>query len=204
MTLARRVDVLIAVALAICAAGPTVTYHGTGTVLALLPPPSDLHATRPVIVIEHDPIAGLMAERMAMPFIAASTTLFDGLHAGDRISFGLEDTPGALLVVTIERTPLRRRRRPYANRAPSDSPEVLRRRVRPAAVRQRAVRRRGRPLRLGLPDDVVRCGPALSPSGPHPRRPGSRDEAARCRHGHGSRGSIRPSRARPAGRRRRG
>ena len=103
MTLARRVAVLIAAGLALCAAGPTVTYHGTGTVLALLP--SDLHATRPVIVIEHDPIAGLMAERMAMPFIAASTTLFDGLHAGDRISFGLEDTPGALLVVTIERTP---------------------------------------------------------------------------------------------------
>ena len=106
MTLARRVAVLIAVGLALCAAGPTVTYHGTGTVLALLPPPSDLHATRPVIVIEHDPIAGLMAEHMAMPFIVASTTLFDGLHAGDRISFGLEDTPGALLVVTIERTPL--------------------------------------------------------------------------------------------------
>jgi len=57
MTLARRVAVLIAAGLALCAAGPTVTYHGTGTVLALLPPPSDLHATRPVIVIEHDPIA---------------------------------------------------------------------------------------------------------------------------------------------------
>jgi len=107
MTLALRVAVLIAAGLALCAAGPTVTYHGTGTVLALLPPPSDLHATRPVIVIEHDPIAGLMAERMAMPFIAASTTLFDGLHAGDRISFWLQDTPGALLLVTIERTPPR-------------------------------------------------------------------------------------------------
>jgi hypothetical protein len=82
---------------------PRVSWRGTGTVLALLPPPSTLHATRPVIVIEHEPIAGLMADRMAMPFIAASTALFAGLHAGDRIAFGLEDAPGALLVVTVER-----------------------------------------------------------------------------------------------------
>src|SRR5438046_9945986 len=107
MTLARRVAVLIAAGLALCAARPTVTYHGTGTVLALLPPPSDLHTTRPVIVIEHDPIAGLMAERMAMPFIAASTTLFAGLHAGGRISVGPADRPGAWLGVTIGRTPPR-------------------------------------------------------------------------------------------------
>src|SRR5207245_6099395 len=102
MTLARRVAVLIAAGLALCAARPTVTYHGTGTVLALLPPPSDLHATRPVIVIAHDPIAGLMAEPMAMPFIAASTTPFDGLHAGDRISFWLQATQGALLFVPVD------------------------------------------------------------------------------------------------------
>jgi Cu/Ag efflux protein CusF len=108
MTLARRVAAVPALWLALAAAGPTVTYHGTGTVLALLPPPSDLHATRPVIVIEHDPIRGLMVDRMTMPFIAASTTLFDGLHPGDRISFELEDTPGALLVVTIERLVPRR------------------------------------------------------------------------------------------------
>ena len=78
-------------------------YRGRGVVLALLPPPSDLHATRPVIVIEHEPIAGLMDERMSMPFIAASTALLSGLHKGDRIAFGLKDTPDALLVVTIER-----------------------------------------------------------------------------------------------------
>ncbi len=108
MIFVRRVAVLGLVFVALGAAGPTVDYRGTGTVLAVLPPPSDLHATRPVIVIEHEPIAGLMAERMAMPFIAASTTLFEGLHPGDRIAFGLQDTPGALLVVTIERLPLRR------------------------------------------------------------------------------------------------
>lgn len=78
-------------------------YRGRGVVLAMLPPPSDLHATRPVIVIEHEPIAGLMDEKMSMPFIAASTALFQGLHKGDRIAFGLKDTPDALLVVAIER-----------------------------------------------------------------------------------------------------
>ncbi len=108
MTLVRRVARLAILVVALGAAGPTVDYRGTGTVLAVLPPPSDLHATRPVIVIEHDPIVGLMAERMAMPFIAASTTLFEGLRPGDRIAFGLQDTPGALLVVTIDRLSSRR------------------------------------------------------------------------------------------------
>jgi Cu/Ag efflux protein CusF len=71
--------------------------------MAILPAPSHLHATRPVIVIEHEPIAGLMDEKMSMPFIAASTALFKGLAPGDRIAFGLKDTPGVLLVVTVER-----------------------------------------------------------------------------------------------------
>ena len=82
---------------------PVVDYQGTGVVLALLPPPSELHKTRPVIVIQHDPIRGLMEDRMSMPFIAASSELFRGLKIGDQISFGLKDTPDALLVVTIER-----------------------------------------------------------------------------------------------------
>lgn len=82
---------------------PRVDWRGTGTVVALLPPPSSLHATRPVIIIHHGPIHGLMEETMDMPFIAASSTLFAGLRAGDRIAFGLEDTPDALLVVAIER-----------------------------------------------------------------------------------------------------
>jgi len=84
-------------------AAPRADYRGTGVVLAILPPPSDLHATRPVIVVEHEAIAGLMNERMSMPFIAASTTLFQGLTPGDRIAFGLKDTPGALLVIFVER-----------------------------------------------------------------------------------------------------
>jgi hypothetical protein len=82
---------------------PRADYHGTGTVVGLLPPPSSLHATRPVIIIHHDPIATLMAESMSMPFIAASTALFQGLRPGDRIAFGLQETPDALLVICIER-----------------------------------------------------------------------------------------------------
>jgi Cu/Ag efflux protein CusF len=80
-------------------------WRGTGVVLKVLPPPSDLHATRPVIIIQHDPIPGLMEESMAMPFLAASTGLFRGLRAGDRIMFGLKDVPDALLVISIERAP---------------------------------------------------------------------------------------------------
>jgi len=79
--------------------------RGTGIVLALLPAPSDLHATRPVIVIRPDPIPGLMDESMSMPFIVAAPTLFAGLRTGDRIAFGLEDTRGALLVISIRRPP---------------------------------------------------------------------------------------------------
>ena len=78
-------------------------WHGTGVVLAVLPPPSDLHATRPVIVIQHEAIAGLMDEAMSMPFLVASTGLFEGLKPGDRINFVLRDVPDALLVVSIER-----------------------------------------------------------------------------------------------------
>lgn len=84
------------------AAGVKVDYRGVGVIVALLPPPSALHATRPVVVIDHEPIPPLMPEHMAMPFIAASTALFRGFAVGDRIAFGLQDTPGALLVVTLE------------------------------------------------------------------------------------------------------
>ena len=84
-------------------ATPTPDYLGTGVVVSLLPPPSTLHATRPVIIIHHDPIPGLMDEAMSMPFIADSTKLFDGLRPGDRIAFELKGTPEALLVVSIER-----------------------------------------------------------------------------------------------------
>lgn len=78
-------------------------FRGTGVIVALLPPPSSLHASRPVIVIHHDPLVPLMPERMEMPFLAASTALFADFRVGDRIVFTLRDTPDALLVVGIER-----------------------------------------------------------------------------------------------------
>jgi hypothetical protein len=89
---------------------PTPDYLGTGTIISLLPPPSSLHATRPVIIIHHDPIPRLMDEAMSMPFVAASTKLFEGLRPGDRVTFGLKDTPEALLVVSLERLEPRRER----------------------------------------------------------------------------------------------
>jgi Cu/Ag efflux protein CusF len=89
-------------------AGAGREWHGIGVALAVLPPPSDLHATRPVIVIQHEAIPGLTDEAMAMPFLVASTSLFDGLKAGDRITFVLRDVPDALLVVSLERLPPRR------------------------------------------------------------------------------------------------
>jgi hypothetical protein len=80
-----------------------VDWRGTGVVVAILPPPSGLHATRPVIIIRHDPIEGLMNETMDMPFLAASTDLFRDLRPGDRVAFELKDVPNALLVVGISR-----------------------------------------------------------------------------------------------------
>lgn len=85
--------------------GAVREWRGTGVALAVLPPPSDLHATRPVIVIQHEAIPGLMEEAMAMPFLVASTALFEGLKSGDRIAFTLRDVPDALLVIAIERLP---------------------------------------------------------------------------------------------------
>ena len=40
-----------------------------------------------------------------MPFLVASPTLFEGIRPGDRITFGLQDVPGALLMISIERLP---------------------------------------------------------------------------------------------------
>jgi Cu/Ag efflux protein CusF len=85
-------------------------YQGTGVIVGLHPPPSSLHPTRPVIVLYHDPIVGLMDEKMSMPFIAASTTLFSGLKAGDRVEFGLKSTEDALLVISLRRLDARRRK----------------------------------------------------------------------------------------------
>lgn len=85
------------------AAQAPVEYRGTGVVVALMPAPSSLHATRPVIVLQHRPIPGLMDEEMSMPFSAASADLLRDVQPGDRVSFVLRDTPGALLVISLQR-----------------------------------------------------------------------------------------------------
>ncbi len=84
-------------------AAPKADWHGSAVVLAILPPPSDLHATRPVIVLQHEAIPGLMEQAMAMPFLVTSPALFEGIRPGDRITFGLREVPDALLVISIER-----------------------------------------------------------------------------------------------------
>lgn len=102
----RRVIALVVLVLAAAlpaAHAQAPRWRGTGVVMGVLPPPSHLHSTRPVIVIRHEPIRGLMDERMTMPFIAASADLFRGVKPGDRVSFALADTPDALLVVSLER-----------------------------------------------------------------------------------------------------
>jgi hypothetical protein len=82
---------------------PPARWRGTGVVLALLPPPSSLHATRPVVLLEHEAIPGLMDERMSMPFIAASADLLRGVAVGDHVRFVLQETSDALLVISLER-----------------------------------------------------------------------------------------------------
>ncbi len=97
--------VLVTGAVAPTPAQPPAEYRGAGVVVALMPAPSSLHATRPVIVLQHQPIPGLMDEEMSMPFIASSPDLFRNLKPGDRVTFVLRDTPGALLVISLQRVP---------------------------------------------------------------------------------------------------
>ena len=94
---------LLVLSIALPARAQPPRWRGVGVVVALLPAPSSLHATRPVVVLDHEPIHGLMEERMSMPFIAASADLFRGLKAGDRVAFALAETPDALLVVSLEK-----------------------------------------------------------------------------------------------------
>ena len=110
--LTRRKIVVVAVLFLAFQRAPVPTstpdYQGTGVIVGLHPPPSALHATRPVVVLHHEPIVGLMDEKMEMPFIAASTDLFKGLKPGDRVAFDLKSTDDALLVIALRRVPPRR------------------------------------------------------------------------------------------------
>ena len=103
--LAAVLLLLVALVLSV-AAQPLPTgrdWRGTGTVVALMPPPSPLHPTQPVIVLKHEPIPGLMEEGMFMPFLVATPGLLDKVQVGDRVTFSLRETADALLLVAIER-----------------------------------------------------------------------------------------------------
>jgi Cu/Ag efflux protein CusF len=95
--------VALALSVATSAGAQQTHWSGVATIMAMLPPPSPLDATRPVVVLDHEPISGLMDERMSMPFIVSSPALFGDLKIGDRVAFELRDTPGALLVVRLDR-----------------------------------------------------------------------------------------------------
>ena len=82
--------------------GPGV-YHGFGVVVEVVPAPSQLDATRPVVVLRHEPIKDLMDEGMTHPFLVRSERLLRGITPGTRVRFTLKDTPGALLVVRLEK-----------------------------------------------------------------------------------------------------
>ena len=99
----RLAALVLTLALAGSAHAQTTHWDGVGVIMALLPPPSALHATRPVIILDHEPIPGLMEERMSMPFIVDSAARFADLKVGERVAFELRDTPGALLVVRLDR-----------------------------------------------------------------------------------------------------
>ncbi len=101
--MARALALALTLSLVVAAGAQPAHWSGVGTVMALLPAPSPLHATRPVVVLDHEPIPGLMDERMSMPFIVSSATLFGDLKIGERVAFELVDTPGALLVVRLDR-----------------------------------------------------------------------------------------------------
>ena len=55
-----------------------------------------------VVVIRHETIPGLM-EGHSMDFFVESRRLLDGVKPGDRVRFQLKSTPGALLVVSLEK-----------------------------------------------------------------------------------------------------
>jgi hypothetical protein len=94
----------LATLLLVAGASSKPDYQGTAVIVGLYPPPSSLHATRPVVVLHHDPVVGLMDEKMEMPFIAASAEVFKGLKPGDRVEFGLKVTEDALLVIYLRPT----------------------------------------------------------------------------------------------------
>lgn len=89
--LAREVDVLRAAQ----AAGAEREYHADGVVRAVLP---ELN----VVVITHGEIPGYMPA-MTMGFRATSPSVYEGMHAGDSVTFVLRGVPPNMAVVGMQR-----------------------------------------------------------------------------------------------------
>jgi hypothetical protein len=83
------------------AAGNEV-YRFVGRVVEVALPPSLYDATRPVVVLDHGPVRGLMPGH-TMPFMAASAELIKDFRPGEQVRGALTATPGALLVTELER-----------------------------------------------------------------------------------------------------
>ena len=77
------------------AAVATTIYHGEGKVISLNP-------QRPSIEIDHQEIKDLMSA-MTMEFYVKDKSLLDGLKAGDRIAFTIENGVGGLKITEIKK-----------------------------------------------------------------------------------------------------
>ena len=93
--LARAAAIAGLAALAGAAAAVAQTYHGSGTVTAVLPRVHQL-------VIDAGDIPGYMAA-MEMNYAVEPARLLDGLKAGDRIEFDIDGKTLAIVRITVIR-----------------------------------------------------------------------------------------------------
>ena len=77
------------------AAVATSTYHGEGKVIAINP-------KYPSIEIDHQEITGLMPA-MTMEFYVKETSMLEGIKAGDRVTFTIENGVGGLKITEIKK-----------------------------------------------------------------------------------------------------
>jgi len=83
------------------AAGNEV-YRLSGRVVEVALPPSRHHASRPVVVLDHEAVRGLM-DAHTMPFLAASAEVIKDFRPGERVRVALTSTLEALLVTELVR-----------------------------------------------------------------------------------------------------
>ena len=77
------------------AAVQTTTYYGKGVVKAT-------DSKRPSIELDHEDIQGLMPA-MTMEFYVKDKAMLDGLGAGDRVEFTIENGVGGVKITTLKK-----------------------------------------------------------------------------------------------------